>query len=127
MLNGQVVAESALNKFGVGEVFLISGQSNAKCYFGQGQKRAFDDNRVNVVSNFLNDGTEKPIYPEFGHLEAESSIAPTGECAWYWGELGDMLAQKLNVPILFMNGAWEGLEISQFVNSAKGESGINPY
>jgi hypothetical protein len=124
--NGQVVAESTVNRFGVGEVFLISGQSNAQGYFGRGQKRANDD-RVNVVSNFLNMGTDKPIYPEFGHLESESIIAPTGQGSWYWGELGDMLANRLNVPILFLNAAWEGAELAQFEKSANGESGVNVY
>jgi hypothetical protein len=38
--NNKVVAESILPKFGVGEVFLISGQSNAQGYNGRGQRGA---------------------------------------------------------------------------------------
>jgi hypothetical protein len=126
ILNGQVVAQTTLNKFGVGEVFLISGQSNAQGYFGRGQKGASDD-RVNIVSNFFSEGFSKPSYPEFNHLEAESRIAPTGKGAWYWGELGDKLTQKLNVPVLFINAAWEGFPVSEFVKSSNGEKGTNPY
>lgn len=126
LLNGKVVAESTLNKFGVGEVFLISGQSNAQGYFGSGQKRATDD-RVNIVSNFFSEGFSKPSYPEFGHLEAESRIAPTGKGAWYWGELGDKLTERLNVPVLFINAAWEGFPVNEFVKSSNGEKGTNPF
>lgn len=126
ILEGNVVAESTINKFGVGEVFLISGQSNAQGYYGRGQRGAYDD-RVNVVSNFFSEGYNQPIYPSFGHLEAGSSIAPTGKGAWYWGELGDLLATKLNVPILFMNAAWEGFQVSEFVKSSQGGKGTNPY
>ncbi|MFT4733709.1 MAG: hypothetical protein ACI9K1_000662 [Arcticibacterium sp.] len=124
--NNKVVAESILPKFGVGEVFLISGQSNAQGYNGRGQRGAYDD-RVNVISNFKSEGFAKPVYPTFGHLDAESNIAPTGNGAWYWGELGDLLTDRLNVPILFMNAAWEGFQVHEFIKSSKGESGINPY
>lgn len=124
--NNKVVAESILPKFGVGEVFLISGQSNAQGYNGRGQRGAYDD-RVNVISNFKSEGFEKPVYPGFGHLDAESNIAPTGNGAWYWGELGDLLTARLNVPVLFMNAAWEGFQVGEFIKSSKGESGTNPY
>ncbi|MGR3812267.1 sialate O-acetylesterase [Jiulongibacter sp. NS-SX5] len=126
IFNGQVIAETQVDRFGVGEVFLISGQSNAQGYFGRGQRGAYDD-RVNVVSNFLNEGFNKPPYPVFGHLDAESAMAPTGKGAWYWGELGDLLTQKLNVPVLFMNAAWEGFPAKEFVKSSQGERGVNPY
>ena len=115
-LQGQIVGETILEKFGVGEVFLISGQSNAQGYFGHGQRGANDD-RVNVVSNFRDEGFNKPPYPTFGHLDAESSIAPTGKGAWYWGELGDLLTQRLNVPVLFLNSAWEGFPIGEPVSA----------
>lgn len=124
--NGEVLFESQVSKVGVGEVFLIAGQSNAQGYNNYGQRGAEDD-RVNVISNHFSLGREPPQYPSFGRLEAESKIAPTGNGAWCWGELGDLLANRLNVPILFINSAWEGYEVAQFVRSSFGESGLNPY
>ncbi len=124
--NGQVIAESTLDRFGVGEVFVISGQSNAQGYFYNGQKGASDD-RVNVVTNFYGESGSKPPYPVFGHLDAESVIAPMGKGAWYWGELGDMLAARLQVPVLFMNTAWEGFPVGEFISSWQGQQGVNPY
>ena len=126
LMQGQVVAETTLDRFGVGEVFLISGQSNAQGYFGRGQRGAYDD-RVNAVTNFVGENGSKPAYPVFSHLEAEAVIAPTGKGAWYWGELGDMLASRLNVPVLFINTAWEGFPITEFIKSWQGQQGTNPY
>lgn len=124
--NGTPQYFSEVDKVGVGEVFLISGQSNAQGYNFYGQPRANDD-RVSVVTNFYSLNGSKPEYPTFGHLEAESKIAPTGNGAWCWGHLGDMLTSRLNVPVLFLNAAWEGFEVEQFYNSARGQAGRNPY
>lgn len=126
ILNGEVQFQSEVSRVGIGEVFVIAGQSNAQGYNSFGQRGANDD-RVNVISNHYSLGQNLPQYPSFGKLEAESKIAPTGNGAWCWGELGDMLASRLNVPILFINTAWEGYEVAQFVRSSYGESGINPY
>lgn len=124
--NGAPTYFSEVDKVGVGEVFLISGQSNAQGYNYYGQPRANDD-RVSVVTNFYSLNGAKPNYPSFGHLEAESKIAPTGNGAWCWGKLGDMLTNRLGVPILFLNAAWEGFEVDQFYKSARGQAGLNPY
>lgn len=124
--NGEVKAEFTLDRIGVGEVFLISGQSNAQGYYGKGQKAASDD-RVNVINSLYDPANSKPSYPTFGHLNAESAIAPNGQGAWCWGQLGDLLAQRLNVPVLFMNSASEGMPIGEFIKSAEGFQGTNPY
>ncbi len=125
-LAGQIITETSLEPVGVGEVFLISGQSNAQGYKYYGQRGASDE-RVSVINNFYSEGFQKPNYPTFGHLDAESDIAPTGKGAWCWGTLGDKLAARLNVPVLFMNAAWEGFDVKQFVRSLNNEAGINPY
>lgn len=124
--NEEVLFQSQVSKVGVGEVFVIAGQSNAQGYLNNGQKGPNDD-RVNVINNYSFQGVGKPAYPTFAKLEAESKIAPTGNGAWCWGTLGDMLTNKLNVPVLFINTAWEGYEVAQFVRSSFGESGINTY
>lgn len=126
LVNGEVKTETTLDRIGVGEVFLIAGQSNAQGYYGRGQKGASDD-RVNVVTSLYNPFDSKPSYPYFGHLNAESAIAPNGQGAWCWGALGDLITQRLNVPVLFMNAASEGMPIGEFIKSAEGFQGTNPY
>lgn len=106
--NGQF--ESAkIDKVGVGEVFIISGQSNARGISGRGEKGANDDrvncvNNLNLLNSFESISTELTI----SQLSQNANIAPTGHGAWCWGELGDKLAQRLNVPILFFNSGWNG-------------------
>ncbi len=124
--SGSAISSSSVEKVGVGEVFLISGQSNAQGYFGFGQQGAQDD-RVNTVSNFYSFGNITPVYPEFSKLDADTRIAPKGDGAWCWGQLGDKLVQRLNVPVLFLNAAWEGLSVGDFTVSADGGSGRNVF
>lgn len=126
MRSGSVGSTSSIEKVGVGEVFLISGQSNAQGYLGYGQQGAQDD-RVNTITNFYSAGNQTPVYPEFNKLEANTRIAPKGDGAWCWGQLGDKLVSKLNVPVLFLNAAWEGLSIGDFKVSANGGSGRNVF
>ncbi len=127
LVNNQVVANSSVEPIGVGEVFVISGQSNAQGYRNYGQPGASDD-RVNVIANLSSESFDTPKYPNFTRLNANTDIPPMGKGAWYWGILGDKLAKRLNVPILFINAAYEGLDIKEFSKSIdKNIAGQNPY
>jgi hypothetical protein len=55
----QMVGSSTLPRLGIGEVFLVAGQSNAQGYFNYGGPGAGDD-RVNCV-NFYNDNSSISI------------------------------------------------------------------
>ncbi len=98
-----VIQTITLSRVGVGEVFVALGQSNAEGLPDSGAFGATDD-RVNAI-DFKNNDILDPL-PEnlnFVHLNAEVNIAPAGSTAWCYGELGDRLARKLNVPIMFFN------------------------
>jgi hypothetical protein len=125
IFNGAIVALATLDKVGIGEVFVICGQSNAEGKAGIGDGAS--DDRVNRISN-LNSSTESiHPFPTFDRIERTSIIAPSGKSAWCWGRLGDLLASRLNVPILFINTAWEGYDIKQWEVSANGGSGYNTF
>lgn len=123
--NGQVVATDSVPRFGVGEVFAIMGHSNAqgssciingvdKCPTREG---AVDD-RVTVVG--LTTGTPEfyqyeltantSILPglAFTQMTTFSGISPFAKVAWCWGRMGDVLAQRTNVPILIYNAGFGG-------------------
>lgn len=125
--NNNVIATAVIDKVGLGEVFLIAGQSNAQGYEGRGNPPALDD-RVNVITNFYSFGqiSEAP-FPVVGHLDENIKIAPLGNGSWCWGKLGDLLAAKLDVPIMFFNAAFEALGIEEWSKSADGESGRDFY
>jgi hypothetical protein len=122
----QLVASTQIEKVGIGEVFMISGQSNAEGIHGNNSPGAADD-RVNCVnSNNSNSSTADLSYPSFSHLDAESNISPRGNSAWSWGKLGDLLASRLGVPILFYNSAFTGTAVKSWRESTTG-IGYNIY
>ncbi len=118
---GVVISSDVVRKVGIGEVFIVTGQSNAQGFQNFGAVGAGDD-RVNCVvydnttANSLND----PPAPTFQQLTATSLIGPRGQSAWCWGYLGDLLVKQYNVPVLFINTAWQGTTIKNWHESADG-------
>lgn len=139
LLGGKVVGSvSTISRVGVGEVFVIAGQSNAG---GSGKRGANEtgavDDRVNCA-DFIN-STESywkgfdPTNPSFkipantynfsiisfSQLSRNSSIGPMGLGPYYWGKVGDELVKKLNVPIIFFNVAFGGSSVRVWKESAE--------
>ncbi len=115
----QLVGSSTLDRVGIGEVFLIAGQSNAQGYQGYGGPGAGDD-RVNCI-NYYNQVSNSDLpKPDFVHLNSDSYISPRGNSAWSWGRLGDLLARRFGVPILFYNAGWYGSSIKNWQESING-------
>jgi hypothetical protein len=143
LLRGAVVGNvSRIERVGVGEVFVIAGQSNAG---GSGlrstNETAASDDRVNCA-NFINDpgfgtnasyirnfdsknksfvatSTDAFSIIEFSQLAKDVTIGPLGIGPYYWGKVGDALANKLNVPIMFFNVAWAGASVRVWRESAE--------
>lgn len=116
----QLVGSTQVSRVGIGEVFLISGQSNAQGYKNYGGPGAADD-RVSCI-NYYNEGQPNSDLsaPVFSHLDADSYIAPRGNSAWSWGKLGDILANRFGVPILFYNIGWYGSAVKNWRESING-------
>lgn len=119
---GVVVAMGSVDRVGIGEVFLVAGQSNAQGLLGLGAVGATDD-RINCINrdNTQNDTTHLPQPPVFSPVVAETFIGPKGHSAWCWGRLGDLLVGRLNVPVLFYNVASAGTTIKNWRESAEGK------
>ncbi|MES2516589.1 MAG: T9SS type A sorting domain-containing protein [Bacteroidota bacterium] len=129
-LNGVQIGDVAtVDRVGVGEVFIIAGQSNAEgVEYIQGVGAS--DDRVNCYSR-RNDlrfgGTDNIALSDFSKLDANTNIAPRGPNGWCWGKLGDLLANRLNVPIMFFNVAFGGTTSDMWARTARGETAYNPY
>ncbi len=133
--NGQVVATDAVARFGVGEVFAILGHSNAQgssCVIsGTDYCPTIDgavDDRVTVVP--INQSTpEFRAYEQtasttylpgmvFGQLATYSGLSPFARFCWLWGRMGDLLVQRINVPVLIYNGGFGGTNMEQNYKAA---------
>ncbi len=130
ILNGQVLNEvGVVNKMGVGEVFIIAGQSNAQGIDGIEGIAAVDDrvNCYNKVNSREFGGTFNITLSDFAKLDKNTPLAPRGVNPWCWGKLGDLLASRLRVPIMFFNVALEGTKSEAWAITANGGVAPNPY
>ncbi|MFD2573640.1 sialate O-acetylesterase [Spirosoma soli] len=133
--NGRVVATDSVDRFGVGEVFGIVGHSNAQgsgCYVDGVDKcptmEGATDDRVTVVALNMDspefaqyDNTADTRYLPglaFSQLLTFSGISPFARVAWFWGRMGDVLVQRINVPVLIYNAGFGGTNMEQNYKAA---------
>lgn len=135
-----VLDSAVLNRFGVGEVFIIAGQSNA-----QGVERELSssgtENEMVISANFSNAfqpangetftyiGRDNLNFPtnKFEVLKNTSIIGPVGMSNFFWPKLGEQIANSLNVPVCFFNVAWGGTSIRNWAESSRGLASKNPW
>ena len=118
-----LLAETNVNRVGVGEVFVVAGQSNA--YGGFERIPNTVDDRVSCVDFRQDDLTEQLLPIQFSHTSYGTNIGPS-QPPHIWGPLGDRLAQRFNVPVLFLGAALGGTDSYQWQRSAAGIIGSTP-
>ncbi len=113
----QVGSAAIVERVGIGEVFVIAGQSNAQGYHRDAPNPRND--RVNCV-NYAYSGVGTPARPDFTLLDNTPgfTMAPRGIGSWNWGQLGDLLVRRLNVPVMFFNAAFDGTAVRNWRESA---------
>lgn len=120
--NGSPQGMATLNRIGIGEVFLIVGHSNAQG--GASPSHGSTDDRVSSVAypttQMRNSyfQTADTTYLPFNFTQLQNNIVPFQDEAWFWGQLGDSLARRLNVPILFYGAAFGGSNMEQTYKAA---------
>ncbi|MHA8070902.1 T9SS type A sorting domain-containing protein [Aquirufa ecclesiirivi] len=140
----QLKDSTQLDRVGVGENFIISGQSNAQGGNNRRAEESFSkDDRVNVanVYNYFKDYNNSPFYrylgrlntdfpfTDFQHLDAKATIGPMGLSNYYWARLGDRLAETYNVPVCFINTAWLATVMRNWYESSlpNAKPSANPF
>lgn len=94
--------------FGVGEVLVIAGQSNAAGYVHDGFDKSLGYGNVKFV-HFNNTKTDF----EDGDPKNNDKYFP-----WFWCRLGTKLAQNLQVPVAFYQTAWSNSSVADWRKSA---------
>lgn len=124
-IGGTIVTSDSVTRFGVGEVFAIIGHSNAQgtsCIInGVDQcptRSGATDDRVTVVAvdqssaefqQYLNTADTHYLPGlAFSQLLTHSGSSPFARDAWLWGQMGDQLVQRINVPVLMYNAGFGG-------------------
>lgn len=130
LLNGSVVAQDSVERFGVGEVFAIIGHSNAQgsgCTINGVERcptiAGANDDRVTVVAldqstpvfdQYLNTGDTRYLPGQaFARLMTNNGSSPFASIAWLWGRMGDELVRQTNVPVLIYNAGFGGSTMQQ--------------
>lgn len=121
----KLIGQDAIARVGIGEVFVIAGQSNAEGIYDFGAPSP-QDNRVITTTwnNRESDKTDKPIL-SFTELTAEGLIGPRGRSSWCWGALGGLLVKKLNVPVLLLNVGWNDTSTQNWLDAAQNKPVLN--
>ena len=118
MADGSQLALTQVNRVGVGEVFVVAGQSNAVGGFER--EPGADDDRVSCIDvrQYRLDDQLLPLM--FNRASTGSNIGPS-QPPHIWARLGDRLVRRLNVPVLFLGGAQPGTSSTEWQQSASGQ------
>ena len=110
-----LLALTHVNRVGIGEVFVVAGQSNAAGGF-QRVASAVED-RVSCL-DFQQDSLSDQLLPlQFSSASYGSSIGPS-QPPHLWSTLGDKLVERLNVPVLFFGAALGGSSSTEWQQGA---------
>jgi hypothetical protein len=123
-------------KVGVGNVFIISGQSNASGISESGGVAPLLPTDVAydcvVTNNWLGNCDwisfpapayiPYPVFPSFSKLTSTGKIAPNGYNTWAYSRLGNLHSDATNAPVAFFNTASQGTDIDSWKTSADGGS-----
>lgn len=122
-LGNQIVGIDQLAHFGVGEIFMIFGHSNAQGSSCNGTDEclspggAVDERVVSIPISHNTPAfdqyllTADPKYLPgltFSQWTTNSGASPFHSNTWLWCRLGDLLVQRLNVPVLFYGAGFGG-------------------
>lgn len=132
-----VIEQATVQPVGIGEVFITAGQSNARGLGIGDNDLGTATDRVNAIDSInhsyppgaqalVSSGDPFPV-PVFKALTATRRIFPMAESSWAWGELGDYVVNRFNVPVAFYVTGWDAATVENWINTANGIPACNRY
>ncbi|MFT5886592.1 MAG: hypothetical protein ACI9IP_003060 [Arcticibacterium sp.] len=123
---GSVLSSTSISRIGVGDVYLISGQSNAAGWAGVPVPNDFTEK--NITQNaYQGCGATIPSFPSLSAITNTHKLSVTGESSWTYGKLGKLLSDNLNIPVAFFNGATSGASIENWLSSSNGSPTVHSF
>ncbi len=106
----QILSRTEVDRIGMGEVFLVSGQSNSSNCGAPAQKSA-----SGMVSSTNGSLWKQGNDPQIGTADAYIPFCQNGS---NWPRTGDRLAEKYQVPIAFASTGHSGTEVAHWIPGA---------
>lgn len=133
--NGVIYASS---RFGIGDVFIIAGQSNAQGMADPTWALPTTTNYPEWIVGSSDNKTCTKNFPEmFGSFFSFSnasdavkhgSLSPTGNTIWCYGVLGKLISDANGgMPVVFFNAASAGSTVTQWYQGSQGIAAPNGY
>jgi hypothetical protein len=124
--SGTQVESSQINNIGIGDVFLIAGQSNAQGIdnvsgLNQTSNRVVTHNFIDSCSNAF------PTYPNFSFVNSNTNLGMHGIKGWLYAKLGDNLVTNQGVPVAFFNSGAGGSSVRNWSQSSYGQATLHPF
>ena len=129
-------ATTAVERVGVGEVFVVVGHSVA--HGGQINLPGAQDDRVSTIALPAGDMESQRRYKFAGdprflpevvgrHFDSNVQPAPAGNGTYFWATFAEHVAKSQNVPVLLLNAAFGGTSLEHWAKSARGEPFEHPF
>ncbi|ACT91391.1 sialate O-acetylesterase [Dyadobacter fermentans] len=135
LLNGVVYASA---KFGIGDVFIIAGQSNAQGVNELGYLLPSGSGVPEWIVGTSEDGTCTKTFPASftkmfslntpDEAKRHGRLGPSGNGIWAYATLGKLISDANGgMPVAFFNAATAGSSITEWKQGADGVEAKHPY
>ncbi|MCF2486752.1 sialate O-acetylesterase [Dyadobacter sp. CY347] len=135
MLNGVVYASG---KFGVGDVFIIAGQSNAQGYGNTAYSLPSSAGIPEWIIGTSEDRTCKKTFPASftsmfslntpDEAKRHGRLGPSGNGIWAYAMLGKLVSDANGgMPVAFFNAATAGSSVTEWKQGSEGIEAKHPY